>query len=66
MVDLNTLDVVTLGVSEKDLTSTFKSDTVIENKLAIMHYVIQHEGNMDLAEEVNASSKTSFINVCSI
>ncbi|CAH2256722.1 jg10955 [Pararge aegeria aegeria] len=52
MVDLNTLDVVTMGVSEKDLTSTFKSDTVIENKLAIMHYVIQHEGNMDLAEEL--------------
>ncbi|XP_046972990.1 protein pigeon [Vanessa cardui] len=52
MVDLNTLDVVTMNVTDKDLSSTFKSDTVIENKLAIMHYLIQHEGNMELAEEL--------------
>ncbi|GBP54670.1 Protein pigeon [Eumeta japonica] len=51
MVDLNTLDIVTLNILEKDLVSTFKSDSIIENKLAIMHYLIQHEGNGDLAEE---------------
>ncbi|CAB3240160.1 unnamed protein product [Arctia plantaginis] len=50
MVDLNTLDVVTMVVADKDLTSTFKTNTAIENKLAILHYLIQHEGNMDLAE----------------
>ncbi|XP_050680642.1 protein pigeon isoform X2 [Leptidea sinapis] len=52
MVDLNTLDVVTMNVADKDLAATFKSDTVIENKLAIIHYLVQHEGNMDLAEDL--------------
>ncbi|XP_059058334.1 protein pigeon [Achroia grisella] len=52
MIDLNTLDVVMMTVQEKDITATFKSNTAIENKLAIMHYLIQHEGNMDLAEEL--------------
>ncbi|XP_047032671.1 protein pigeon [Helicoverpa zea] len=52
MVDLNTLDVVTMTVPDKDLTATFKSNTAVENKLAILHYLIQHDGNMDLAEEL--------------
>ncbi|XP_030029163.2 protein pigeon isoform X1 [Manduca sexta] len=52
MVDLNTLDIVTVSVADKDLAATFKSNTAIENKLAIMHYLILHEGNMDLAEEL--------------
>ncbi|XP_052748858.1 protein pigeon [Galleria mellonella] len=52
MVDLNTLDVVVMTVQEKDITATFKSNTAVENKLAIMHYLIQHEGNMELAEEL--------------
>lgn len=52
MVDLNTLDVVTMIVADKDLTATFKSNTAIENKLAILHNLIQHDGNMDLAEEL--------------
>ncbi|XP_035446863.2 protein pigeon [Spodoptera frugiperda] len=52
MVDLNTLDVVTMIVADKDLTATFKSNTAVENKLAILHYLIQHDGNMDLAEEL--------------
>ncbi|KAL0901943.1 hypothetical protein ABMA27_007088 [Loxostege sticticalis] len=52
MVDLKTLDVVTMTVQEKDLAATFKSGTVIENKLAIMHYLILHEGNLELAEEL--------------
>lgn len=51
MVDMNTLDVVTMHVAEKDLATTFKT-TPLENKLAIIHYLIQHEGNLDLAEEV--------------
>ncbi|XP_045538290.1 protein pigeon [Papilio machaon] len=51
MVDMNTLDVVTMHVAEKDLATTFKT-TPIENKLAIIHYLIQHEGNLDLAEEL--------------
>lgn len=53
MVDLKTLDVVTLTVADKDIAATFKSNMAIENKLAIIHYLIQHEGNMDLAEEVS-------------
>ncbi|XP_028158977.1 protein pigeon [Ostrinia furnacalis] len=52
MVDLKTLDVVTMTVQEKDLAATFKSATVVENKLAIMHYLILHEGNFELAEEL--------------
>ncbi|CAK1601618.1 unnamed protein product [Parnassius mnemosyne] len=52
MVDLNTLDVVTMNVAEKDLVATFKSNTTVENKLAIIHYLIQHEGNLELAEEL--------------
>lgn len=53
MVDLNTLDVVTMNVAEKDLINTFKNNNALENKLAIIHYLIQHEGNLDLAEEVS-------------
>nr|XP_037867052.1 protein pigeon isoform X3 [Bombyx mori] len=52
MVDLNTLDVVAMVIPEKDLTATFKSNTAIENKLAIIHYLVQHENNMELAEEL--------------
>ncbi|RVE47795.1 hypothetical protein evm_007550 [Chilo suppressalis] len=52
MVDLKTLDVITMTVQEKDLANTFKSGTILENKLAIMHYLVLHEGNMDLAEEL--------------
>ncbi|XP_047985290.1 protein pigeon isoform X2 [Leguminivora glycinivorella] len=51
MVDLSTLDVVTLGISEKDLVSAFKT-TAAENKIAIVHYLVGHEGNADLAEEL--------------
>ncbi|CAH2049918.1 unnamed protein product, partial [Iphiclides podalirius] len=52
MVDLNTLDVVTMTIAEKELVATFKSDTVIENKLGIIHYLLLHEGNLELAEEL--------------
>ncbi|XP_026319720.1 protein pigeon [Hyposmocoma kahamanoa] len=52
MVDLNTLDVVTMNVAEKDLIMTFKNNNSVENKLAVIHYLIQHEGNLDLAEEL--------------
>ncbi|XP_022117577.2 protein pigeon [Pieris rapae] len=51
-VDLNTLDVVTMIVADKDLAATFKCDTVVENRLGVLHFLIQHEGNMDLAEEL--------------
>lgn len=53
MVDLKTLDVVTMTVAEKDLAAAFKSVVTVENKLAILHYLIQHEGNFELAEEVS-------------
>ncbi|XP_048489320.1 protein pigeon isoform X2 [Plutella xylostella] len=52
MVDLNTLDVVTMSVAEKDLVDMFKSSTPLENKLSIMHYLVHHEGNLELAEEL--------------
>ncbi|CAK1544400.1 unnamed protein product [Leptosia nina] len=52
MVDLNTLDVVTMAIAEKDLVATYKGDTVLENRLGVLHYLIQHEGNMDLAEDL--------------
>ncbi|XP_045504261.1 protein pigeon [Colias croceus] len=52
MVDLNTLDIVTMNVAEKDLAATFKSDTVVENRLGVLHYLVQHEGNTDLAEDL--------------
>ncbi|CAG9796907.1 unnamed protein product [Diatraea saccharalis] len=52
MVDLKTLDVVTMTVQDKDLAATFKSGTVVENKLAIIHYLVLHESNMELAEEL--------------
>lgn len=52
MVDLNTLDIVILGVPEKDLVSTFKNIPLIENKLGIIHFLLQHEGNSELAEEL--------------
>ncbi|XP_063394739.1 protein pigeon [Cydia fagiglandana] len=51
MVDLSTLDVVTLSISEKDLVSAFKN-TVTENKIAIVHYLVEHEGNTELAEQL--------------
>lgn len=56
MVDLNTLDVVIVTVAEKDLAATFKCDTVVENRLGVLHFLIQHEGNMDLAEDVSRFS----------
>lgn len=52
VLNLATLDLVDLSVSEADLVSMFKSETCFENKLSILHYFLVHEGDLEIATEV--------------
>lgn len=52
MIDLSTLDIVTIVVTEKELIAAFKSDISMENKISILHYFIQHECNSEAADEL--------------
>lgn len=52
LVDLVTLDIVKVNVTDSQLISVFKSKTSIENKLAVLHYFLHHDLNIDIVEEV--------------
>lgn len=52
VVNLATLDLIDMTVSISLITQTFKSDTAIENKLAILHYLILHQSDIESASEV--------------
>lgn len=52
VVNLATLDLIEMVVPNDLLVQTFKSDTVINNKLSIIHYFIVHTGDMETAVEV--------------
>lgn len=52
LVDLVTLDIVKVNISNSQLITFFKSNTSIENKLSILHYFLHHDLNIDIVEEV--------------
>lgn len=52
VLDLTTLNLVNLSITNNQLVQTFKSDTTYENKLSILHYFLVHKGEMDLVVEV--------------
>lgn len=53
VVNLATLDLIDLHIRTDLLVETFKSDTLLENKLSILHYLILHSDNADIASQVN-------------
>lgn len=52
VLNVTTLDVVNIHVSAAQLTQTFKSDTTIDNKLSILHFLLLHLGEVDAVAEV--------------
>lgn len=55
VLNLTTLDVIDLHVPTTQLIETFKSETTLDNKLAILHYLLVHQGEMDVAIELISS-----------
>lgn len=53
VINLATLDLIDLNVPKTFLIDTFKSDTLLENKLSILHYFILHADDTATASEVN-------------
>ncbi|XP_060536841.1 protein pigeon [Cylas formicarius] len=51
-VNLATLDLVDVTIPTSLLKETFKSDTLVENKLSILHYLVLHSGDQDVASEL--------------
>lgn len=54
VLNVTTLDVIVIKISTSQLVQTFKSDTTIENKLSILHYLLLHLGETDTVTEVLA------------
>lgn len=52
VTNLQTLDLIEMSVSTPLLVQTFKSDTILENKLSIIHYLILHRGDLETVSEV--------------
>ncbi|CAH2000725.1 unnamed protein product [Acanthoscelides obtectus] len=52
VLNLANLDLISLEIPTNMLVDTFKSDTLLENKLSILHYLILHSGHMDTASEL--------------
>jgi hypothetical protein len=51
-VDLPSLDLIPLTVTTGHLVETFKSDHSLENQLAILHYLLVHQGDFETVAEV--------------
>ncbi|VEN54648.1 unnamed protein product, partial [Callosobruchus maculatus] len=52
VLNLANLDLISLEIPTHMLADTFKSHTLLENKLSILHYLILHSGDMDTASEL--------------
>nr|CAI5821704.1 unnamed protein product [Callosobruchus analis] len=52
VLNLANLDLISLEIPIDMLVDTFKSDTLLENRLSILHYLILHSGDMDTASEL--------------
>lgn len=53
VINLATLDLIDFSVPTSVLVDSFKSDTLFENKLSILHYLILHSNEVEIASEVN-------------
>ncbi|CAH0561891.1 unnamed protein product [Brassicogethes aeneus] len=52
VVNLATLDLYDITIPTKIFVDTFKSDTLLENKLSIMHYLILHRSDIETAADL--------------
>lgn len=52
VLNVTTLDVVNIHVTTAQLMQTFKSDTTIDNRLSILHFLLLHLGEVDAVSEV--------------
>lgn len=51
-INLNTLDIFPITVSISQLVETFKSEIHLDNKIAIIHYLIVHKNDIETVGEV--------------
>lgn len=51
-INLNTLDIIPITIPVSNLIDTFKSDTTLDNKISILHYLIVHRNDFDTVGEV--------------
>lgn len=59
VINLATLDFIDINVPTSFLIDTFKSDTLLENKLSILHYLVLHTEDVETASEVNGFKLTN-------
>ncbi|XP_072387915.1 protein pigeon [Diabrotica undecimpunctata] len=52
IINLSNLDIIDVSVLENLMIETFKSDTILENKLAILHYLLVHMEDVETASEL--------------
>lgn len=52
VINLATLDLIEMTVPTSLLVQTFKSDTILGNKLSILHYLILHRDEIETVSEV--------------
>ncbi|XP_023721304.1 protein pigeon isoform X3 [Cryptotermes secundus] len=55
-VDLPSLDLIPLTVTTRHLIETFKNDHSLENQLAILHYFLVHQGDLETISELLMSA----------
>lgn len=53
VINLATLDLIDMHVPTSLLVQTFKSDTIMGNKLSILHYLILHRSEMETVSDVS-------------
>lgn len=63
VLNVTNLDILNVHISTSVLVKTFKSDTSIQNKLSILHYLLLHLGEMDIAGELVSSLAEKMISL---
>lgn len=51
VINLNTLDIIKISIPNSLLIETFKSETALDNKIAIIHYLLVHKNQFEIVSE---------------
>ncbi|KAK5644560.1 hypothetical protein RI129_005860 [Pyrocoelia pectoralis] len=61
VLNITSLELIDLNVTTQQLIQTFKSDTTLENKLSIIHYLLVHRNEMEAVMELFTSQIDTLI-----
>lgn len=63
VLNITNLDVLNLYISPQQLVQTFKGDTTLRNRLSILHHLILHQGEVEIAGELISGQVEKFISM---